>query len=454
MGIIFINMDFRRRQRDDDDAIEVYRESFDRDPMNKVIQNALCSCDLQTVAENRQYMQSLDSNYSHVINPKLSIIDQKRTGKCWMFASLDIFRRDLVMRYKLESDFELSDTYITFYEKYENCGYVLDYVIKNDKIRFSDRIFRTIRDGGSWCGFVKLVKKYGIVPKSCFRESVNCKNTKDLNNLLQTKIREFAYILVNEPDMEKRYNMKYMMMGDIFMILAKMLGTPPGVNEKIVWYFTEKEDEKKDKKKTSQLKRYIKTTPLEFYTDVIGVNLDDYVMLANDPRNEYYKAYCSYDHFDSHFNMPIENIMEYCKKSIINNNSVIFGCDVSKYIHSYEEIFDEKCFDLDALFGMRFDDFSKKDLMLMHETGTNHLMVLVGIDIDDGNEIIKFKVANSWGGDDGDDDGGSYNMDIEWFKKYTFDYVIHKKYFPKKMLKIYNEEMKNKIALSKDDVMF
>ena len=43
-------------------------------------------------------------------------------------------------------------------------------------------------DGGQWDMVVNLVKKYGLMPKTCFPESFSCQSSQHMNTILKSKV--------------------------------------------------------------------------------------------------------------------------------------------------------------------------------------------------------------------------------------------------------------------------
>ena len=455
-------------------SLQQLKDAFSDNQTNKLIQNALCSNSLYHIAEVREYMQSHDNDFSHTLDPELEISDQGASGRCWMFAVLNVMRHELVRKLDLTREFELSESYVCFYEKLEKCNYFLSEFMNKDNIDLADARTRNLlcsgcEDGGLWVTCANIIKKYGIIPKTCYHESANSSCTSTLISTINYKLKEFAVLLTSEKDKTKRPQMKEQMMSQIYDMLCKMLGTPPNPNEKFNWSFTlhvditkQLEREKKRKRKGQYENLQIKTTynitPLEFYEQFIVNKFDDYIKLGNDPRNKYEKYYQSFDkdpvvegERNGFYNVNMDIISELCIKSIIDNTPVEFDCDAGKYLNPHEELFDDKCYDYSLVFGQSFYDMSKKTMMECMESYANHAMILVGVDLDKNGTPLKWKVENSWGKTD--ETTGYYTMSHDWFKKYVYNAVIQRKYISKEMLKKYDKCVKKPVTLPEFDIM-
>jgi bleomycin hydrolase len=458
------------------DRLSTLKRSFESSNVNKLIQNSLCSNHLEFVTEVRNYMQSRDSEFSHILEPELIVSNQGLSGRCWMFAVLNVIRHEMVRKFNLVHDFELSESYLCFYEKLEKCNFVLTKIAKMDKLDCDDRytvglLCGGCQDGGLWVTCSNLIKKYGVIPKTCFKESINSFNTDTMNEVLDAKLKEFALMLTSEANFDKRQDMKNDMMRQIYEILCKMLGTPPNPNEKFDWSFimnmdlTEQIDRETKRRKTGeyenlQIKNIASVTPLEFYKFFVVNNLDEYVKLGNDPRHPYYKYYEGYDddvviggEKNGFFNVPMEVITEACKKSIMDNTPVEFDCDVCKFLNHAEELMDIKAYDYDLVFEGGLNNMSKKEGLMSYGTYPAHAMVLVGVDINDDENVTKWKVENSWGRHEGENSTGYYVMSHDWFDKYTFNVVVHRKYIPRKLSRQYDAAKNNVQTLPLFDIM-
>ena len=69
------------------------------------------------------------------------------------------------------------------------------------------------------------------------------------------------------------------MLQEVYRLLVLTLGDPP---VSFTWQYEDKDGE---------LSPTLTFTPMEFYNELIGIDLGEYVMLMNDPSKEYYKQY-------------------------------------------------------------------------------------------------------------------------------------------------------------------
>ena len=107
----------------------------------------------QKLAVNRAILQAHNDLFNHKIKAK-GITDQKRSGRCWMFAALNIMRPAVIEKYKLD-DFEFSLSYLAFWDKLEKANFFLETMIDFRDRDPSDREYDffvkdPIDDGGWW----------------------------------------------------------------------------------------------------------------------------------------------------------------------------------------------------------------------------------------------------------------------------------------------------------------
>lgn len=418
--------------------IEELRNSFRSDSNNRVIQNALSKNDIREMAINRNQVSIENNIFSNQVEPRVAVTNQKSSGRCWMFAALNVLRRELIKKYNLPNDFELSQTYLFFWDKLERMNYNLECIIQTADRNIDDRTVSTIlndpvADGGQWDMFVNLIKKYGIVPKSVYGETFHSSNSGAMNALFKTKFRQTAIyirdILKKENGIEYARKCKHEFNKFAFNTLCKLLGTPPN---NFIWEYVDK---------SKQYQRLYVKSPQEFFRDVLSVNLDDYVCIINDPRSdhEYYKLY-TVEFLGNvvggqpirYLNVPIEVMENVTLASLMDNNVVWFGCDVGK--ERLDEIMSLDIKQYGDLLNTSFD-MTKEERLETGESQMTHAMVFSGFNLIDlnGQKIVtRWEVENSWG--KRAETNGYYIMTNEWFYEYMYEVVVHKKYATQHML--------------------
>ena len=397
--------------------------------------------DLSIKSEQTEYTRNAFS----IDLKTLPVTNQKRSGRCWIFAGCNVIREKIAQKYNLK-DFELSQNYIAFYDKLEKCNYLLEKIIslkdreKDD--RTLDYLLSTgIQDGGQWDLFVNVVNKYGLVSKSAFPETFQSSNTAEIDKLLNKYIRKFAYDIRNtkvDIQAEKDEYIK-----NIYKILCSSFGVPP----------KEFSFEYVDKDKNYHIIKNL--TPLKFYKEIVPIDLNDYVSIINSPTEDkpFNKVY-TVDFLGNvlegneiiYLNLEIERLKELAISQLKEGETVWFGSDCGKEADRENGIWDDKTFDIDTLFQIN-SEMSKGEMLDTRESAMNHAMVITGVNLDE-NKPTKWKIENSWGDDVANK--GYYTATDTWFSKFVYQIVVNKKYLTEKEQEILKEE---KIRLKPWDPM-
>lgn len=420
--------------------LDQIKTSFKKDAYTKAIQNALSSNDITKLAWNRANVGTTDQLFTYRVDVS-GITDQKSSGRCWMFSSLNLFRPLAMKKFNL-TEFEFSENYLYFWDLIEKSNLFLNNVANSAQLPIDDQkvkwyLHSPIDDGGQWINFVNLAKKYGLVPKDAMEETNSSENTGWMTKLINTKLREDALELrgmINaKADLKKTAARKIEMLSEIYRMLALNLGEPPS---EFHWRFKNKD------KKISDTKTY---TPLSFMAEIFtDTKLDDYVMIMNDPSRPFWKHYEIENYRNTqegenwhYVNLPNDAIKEFCIASIKNNEAIYTGCDVGKQLRREVGILDVNNFDFESVYGIKFS-MDKAQRIETCESGSSHGMALIAVDVDSQQKPVKWQFENSWGTSAGEK--GYLTFTDAWFNEYMFRFVINKKYVSEKVLEIYHQK--------------
>ena len=236
--------------------VENYEKEFYKSDQNIFAMNTVTSQGIVNVARGVHGNSLHDHNtYSVQVEEASLVTNQKKSGRCWMFAALNIVRMPFIKHYNLannnEKGFEFSQSYLYFYQKLEVSNWHLEQIIdiicekidlflknkttktnenenendvednKNDskdgtiqssnskidlkRELLNDRLFSYIlskasEDGSQFDMFLNLIEKYGIVPKNVFPEVKATENTNALLFIINSKVREYSCIYVKISD--------------------------------------------------------------------------------------------------------------------------------------------------------------------------------------------------------------------------------------------------------------
>ena len=177
------------------DDLQRFETAFDSSRVNRVAMNAAAQAGVNGAARN--YAVQQNNPYSFSIEVEAGkVCDQKSSGRCWMFAALNVMRLDLMEKLNLDN-MELSQNYPLFYDKLEKANYFLENMLDTlDEPRdgrvVSFLLKDPLGDGGQWDMFRSLVEKYGVVPKDLMPETTASSATAELRKYMTTKLREYA----------------------------------------------------------------------------------------------------------------------------------------------------------------------------------------------------------------------------------------------------------------------
>ncbi|MCI8403057.1 MAG: C1 family peptidase [Lachnospiraceae bacterium] len=414
---------------------------FDASRANTIAMNAVTNNGVLKAAENCHAHR--DSRHTYSISLKQgSITSQKHSGRCWMFAALNVMRFDIIHSLNLE-DFELSQNYPLFYDKLEKSNYFLESILQTLDEPTEGRLISfllqsPVGDGGQWDMFANLVRKYGVVPKDAMPETFSSSATHEMVSLLTELLRSDACILREAyaagASMEQLQDKKTAMMEEVYRLLCICLGKPPKTFD----------FEVRDKDDTFLCDRQI--TPTAFYEKYIGWDLDDYVSLIHAPTADkpYYRSYSvrflgnvAEGRIVRYLNLPADVLKQAAIAQMKDGKPVWFGCDVGKSSGRDSGIMDLDLYNREALFDLKLP-MTKAQRLDYGQSLMTHAMVFMGVDLDEQERPLRWRVENSWGKEPGKD--GYYVMTDRWFDEYTYQIVVHKKYLSDEYLKQYEAE--------------
>lgn len=364
----------------------------------------------------------------------MPVCNQKKSGRCWIFAGLNILREIIGKKAGIK-EFELSQNYIALFDKIEKANFALESIITLAQYSPNERVFQFIldnpvSDGGQWDMFVNIVTKYGLMPKSVFPETAQSNQTAPSNFLINATIRNFAYEahkLAEQGKFDSIRSLKETTMEKIYHLCLSCFGVPPKT-------FDFEYDDSKGKHHVEE-----GYTPLSFFAKYVGDAIEQYQSIINSPTSDkpFNKNY-TVDYLGNviegrpinHLNLPMDRVKALIIKQLSEGNPVWFGSDVSFYRDSHSHAWDSKAFDYEAMFGLNIE-FDKAAMLDFRHSAMNHAMVITGVDIKHGKPT-RWKIENSWGNDVGI--AGYFVMSDEFFDKFVYQAVVLKKYLNKSEL--------------------
>ena len=424
--------------------IDEMRARFEESPKARMAQNAVCKHSVDEVALSRQIVTTTDFSFGHVLDD-WEVTNQKASGRCWMFAGLNLLRVGAMKKMNLK-DFEFSQNYTFFWDKFERANYFLERVIETADRSVDNRhvaflMSRPLDDGGQWNMFVNLVDKYGLVPQSAMPETESSSNSRKMNGILLNKLREGAQSLrdsaADGADIKHLRSEKMVILEVIHRILAIHLGTPPS---NFYWQWMDKD---RDFHRDGEM------TPLEFADKYVTVPLDEYVCLVHDPRptspiGKTFTVECLGNVEGGkqvkYLNVDIDTMKRIAMQTIVDGEPVWMGCDVGKMMDRDLGLWDAKLFDYESVYDCGFA-LDKAGRLQYGQTQMTHAMLFTGVDLkrEDNQDIPRrWRVENSWGDKGGKK--GYYLMNDNWFDQYMFEIAARHEYVPDSLLRELEED--------------
>lgn len=397
------------------------------------------------------------------------VTNQRSSGRCWLFASTNVFRIALMKKHNLKS-FELSQAYLFFYDQLEKSNYFLETILDTADQPLDGRLLTQVMsaptgDGGQWDMAANLVKKYGLVPHDLYPDSEQAMNSSALGSLLRSKLREDALHLRRLANSSHSSttaaditSAKSAMLKEIHLILTLMLGPPPPSNKPFTWeHYT-----------PSGAYTTIHTTPLAFAAELshpstikacAGTDVNALFSLVNDPRNDF-NTLLTVDRLGNvydgrpvtYVNSEISVLKAAAIKQLKAGIPVFFGCDVGKFSDSRVGVMDTKLYDYELGFNIRMG-MSKAERLMTRESAMTHAMVLTAVHLDAGEastdgkrstsagpQPVRWRVENSWSDTAGDK--GYFVMSDDWFSEFVYQVVVDPKFVGRETRDVLKQEPK------------
>jgi bleomycin hydrolase len=437
------------------------QQEFVKDPELVRAQNGVANVGVDKVALNHQRVVDVSAARSDV-SVRIDgwkITDQKHSGRCWLFSSLNLLRwnarQNLGMAKTNEDgtigggDLEFSQNYAMFWDKFERANYFLNdavsmlqegefYAEDGSTSRRAATVLETVcDDGGQWNMAVNIYQKYGVVPKEVFPETHGSSDTSELlrvlKNYLRAEASNVADAAANGGDLAAELDAARK---HVYNILCIHLGTPP---TRFNWSYH---------KQSGELVQFKDVTPQEFMRQTVSLNLDNYVCLVDDPRQEHRKGVTMGvsdlgnivgGHKVMYLNAPISLMKEMAKRQLIARQPVWFGCDCRPYMERELGLWAYDMFDYEGVYSAPLKT-NKETRVRFGDSAMSHAMLFTGVDLGSDNEPTRWRVENSWADKGGDK--GFYTMADDWFDEYMFELAVPVELLPteyQEALKKYQE---------------
>ncbi|PKL76757.1 MAG: hypothetical protein CVV27_08600, partial [Candidatus Melainabacteria bacterium HGW-Melainabacteria-1] len=378
------------------DMIQDYNRKIGESTLNTLVMNAMSRVDLNELAVNRELIKSMDFCFSDELDVAPEATAQNKVGVCWIYAAMNLLRYFTQKKINVKS-FEYSGPYLMFWDKFEKANYFLEKAIEFRERSYDDRDLRhflddPLPDGGDWYMFVNLVKKYGMVPASVMQHAAYSKDSAVHNKVIAGKLRQYAaeirQMAHNGESIEQIQAQREVFTEELYKIMVICFGTPP---QHFNWSYRDED---------KHFFREKDITPQQFFDKYVDMDLDEYICvwsspMADTPYDQVYsvahtrKMVGGQKHLA--LNIPFAEFKQYALKKLKNHEPVLFSCDVGRDSLRKEGLLLKGIYNYDLLFQTHFG-LDKARRLAMGETKMTHCMLIVGVDLDEDGEAVKWKV--------------------------------------------------------------
>jgi len=409
-------------------ALESWSEAYRNDPQRLLATVALSKANLADAIYSVGDAFAMQHKFSIDV-PTLPVTDQQQSGRCWLFAATNVLRERIAKKLNLEQ-FQLSQSYLAFWDKFERINYFLDCILDTADLPTSDRTVSFIlqygvHDGGQWEMFVNIVRKYGVVPRDVYGETYQSCHTNSMNHYINRSLKACAVKLrgmvaagASEKEIQAEKNA---MLQKFYGFLCSCYTEPPKAFD----------FEYVDKDKVFHAERGM--TPQSFCEAYVGDLLDHTVSIINAPTEDkpWHKTYTvrylgnvTGGNGVKHLNLPMDEFKAAILRQLQDGKIVWFGSDVAKFGEREIGIWDDNCFKASLMTGLDLE-IGKADSLDYNFAAMNHAMCITGVNLVDGKPN-RWKIENSWGDKNGAK--GYYICSDSWFDAYVFQATVEKEY--------------------------
>ncbi len=419
--------------------LEKELENYKEDKTQVVFRHALVRQSLLDAVASADEAADIDFNFDIEVKT-MKATNQKSSGRCWIFAGSNVIREKIAKELNIPN-FEISQSYLAFYDKLEKCNYFMESVIELIEKDYDDRtlaflLSSGVGDGGQWDMLVNVVNKYGICPKNVYNETFNSSSSAQLNHLLNFNLRKFtseAKAAYAKKGMNPVKRLRDQYLKKFYNLLISLYGIPP---KEFNFEYTDKD---------GNCHRTRVASPLEFKEKYLGNYLDAFVSVINAPTADkpfnktftvkYLGNVCGGKPV-THLNLKMKRMKDLIVNQLKDNEIVWFGSDVAFFGDRKGGIWSDTVYDFQTPTGLNYL-MNKGESLDYRASAMNHAMCITGVSLR-GKTPTKWKIENSWGTENGKD--GYYIMSASWFDQFVYQAVVNKKYLTEDELAALNED--------------
>lgn len=410
----------------DDALLQEFRSAYEKDREAQTLNSALAKTDLADLAFVPMKAALHQGPFAVEVKTR-GITAQQKSGRCWLFAALNILREIVAEKCGLEQ-FQLSQNHLSFYDKLEKANNFLEMVIQQAgepvKGQSMQYVLRGMVDGGYWSEATHLVEKYGVMPQTAWPESYQSEHTDRflaaMNRLLRKDALELRELVQAG---ENPYPRKKEMLAEVYKAECIAFGAPVETFD-FAW---------RDKEKQYHCDRNL--TPKAFYEKYVGLALEEYLPVINEPTPDkeldtpivFHAVENMVGRDMVALNLSQEALEDLCIRQLQAGEPVWFACDAGAYGARKEGIWDPDSVQVERLLGGFSLEMPKGKRLEYGASSATHAMLFTGVDFDGNGRPTRWKIENSWGKEVGKD--GYFVCSEKYFREFVYEAVIRRSHF-------------------------
>jgi bleomycin hydrolase len=414
-----------------------FNNKFNSKIENKEIMEAINKQGINTFSINNEIIKENTPNFNVELEDTKKM-DQKESLRCWIYSGLNFIKRDMAKNLNMNVlDFELSPTYIAFYDRLEKANSLYNNVINKNidlkNINKDEYFDEPAHEKGRFELFKTIANKYGLVPYSAMPDTKDSLNSEIFNLIFNEKIKKDCIELIKcKKDGKDCYKLKDTFLYQDYELLCKILGEPC---QEFNFTYTDLENKKVTLKNIN---------PLQFKEKFLSINLNDYICILSIENydrqfnvkyrkkregNIYKKSFIEY------VSLPVYRLKELVSEQLKDGLPVIFDCETMKFRDINSGVLDTRLYNYNKY--IPFNKLSRQESINFKDMFARHVMTFTGVQIED-NKTIRWKVEDSYG--ENKRYNGYYIMNDNWFDDYVIGIVINKKYLTDNEIEVYNSK--------------
>jgi bleomycin hydrolase len=429
-------------------ALTTFDDALRANPQFKVLQGALRKGKLSNVSADPSVLSKLQPRFNRELPEKVTVLDQGQSGRCWLFAGLNMMRRRMIAHFKLPPEFALSSAHLSRCMKIERCNVAMETMYDLAKRGVTGVEYRyfypTMKlEGGTFSEFAALVRKYGIVPANVSPDTRHADDPAQMDHIIKTVVLNASSAIVRCKTLVEFRAIKSTVLSDCHRIISACMGSPP---RSFMW--TPNAANKSEKQ----------YTPSTFYDKVIKplMDVDKHVCIAHNPVIAFGRTFAiassgtvlQPDDRDvrrirsssRYLNVDMTVFKKAVFKSLTQGRAVNISCDIHHFLLDAEKVLDGEASNIREMFGVELA-VSKRDALESRALTKNHAMCIVGCQREANGKFTRWKVENSWGNEYGLN--GFITMSDSWFEEHILSAAIQLDCLPVAMQRRYTSDNKN-----------